>query len=137
MPINSLCLNELLTPLQQLFVSPCFKKLKESSTKASKACHEILFDEKFWDNVTHILTIVKPIIWMLRLVDGPFPMQTLIAHLKNIEEDEYIRAELVQFASTRWMEYHSSLHAAASLIQNFKEAIKKVRCLLCKDGMKY
>ena len=82
---------------------------------------------------------------MLRLVDGTFPcigkvyngMQTLIAHLKNIEEDEYIRAELVQFASTRWMEYHSSLHAAASLIQNFKEAIKKVRCLLCKDGMKY
>ena len=43
-------------------------------------------------------------------------MQTLIAHLKNLEEDEYIRSELLQFASTRWMEYHSSLHAAAYIL---------------------
>ena len=38
-----------------------------------EACYETFFDEKFLDNVTHILALMKLIILMPRNVNDPFP----------------------------------------------------------------
>ncbi|XP_047326444.1 uncharacterized protein LOC124930127 [Impatiens glandulifera] len=86
-----LTLDSLLSKKEQLrtmFGSNAFDSLKHSKSVAGKKSYDTVFSQSFWNKVTHVLEVFKPLVEVLRIVDGDRPfMPWLYGKLKEAKED--------------------------------------------------
>ncbi|XP_047320586.1 uncharacterized protein LOC124924617 [Impatiens glandulifera] len=86
-----LTLDSLLSKKEQLrtmFGSNAFDSLKHSKSVAGKKSYDTVFSQSFWNKVTHILEVFKPLVEVLHIVDGDRPsIPWLYGKLKEVKED--------------------------------------------------
>ena len=109
--------------LRGLFLSDEFSNMPEASTTRGQECKARADDAAWWEKVKTIDAMIKPVISILRIVDGMLPsigkvyeaMDRMIEQLKaHVSDDDY--DEIKTLCVTRWDAYYSPLHAAAYMV---------------------
>ncbi|XP_047313749.1 uncharacterized protein LOC124917339 [Impatiens glandulifera] len=71
-----------------MFGLNAFDSLKHSKSVAGKKSYDTVFSQSFWNKVTHVLEVFKPLVEVLHIVDGDRPsMPWLYGKLKEAKED--------------------------------------------------
>ena len=107
--------------------------MSESSTTRGQECNARAIDVAWWEKVKSINTMIKPIIDLLRVVDGLLPsigkvyeaMDRMIEQLKALVPDEHYD-EIKSLCVTRWNAYYPlSMRRPTWSIQSSKVASRK------------
>ncbi|KAH7441604.1 hypothetical protein KP509_03G045400 [Ceratopteris richardii] len=98
--------------------------MSETSTWTGKHFRRLADDATWWENIFYIVDIVHPLVHVLRIVDSMEPcigkvyeaMDHTIELLKTLVKDNDSNEEISTIYVRRWNAYHSSLHAAAYIL---------------------
>ncbi|KAH7287093.1 hypothetical protein KP509_32G038100 [Ceratopteris richardii] len=107
--------------LRGLLLSDEFARMPEASTSAGKQFRRLADDAAWWENISHIVDIVHPLV---HIVDSMEPcigkvyeaMDRTIEALKTLVNDNDRYEELSAICVSRWDAYYSPLHAAAYML---------------------
>eukprot|EP01018_Ginkgo_biloba_P036859 Gb_09815 [translate_table: standard] len=107
--------------LRLIVCSNEWEKYPLSKTSKGKLVEEIILSNNFWDSVDRVLNMCKPIVEMLRLVDGDTSCmgfnyegmerckEAIVKAFNSAIDDYKLTWNMVDF---RWKMMHSHLHAA-------------------------
>ncbi|KAI5057894.1 hypothetical protein GOP47_0027909 [Adiantum capillus-veneris] len=110
--------------LRGLFLSDEFQAMPESTSTVGLKCREWADDAAWWEEVKTLDAMVKPILHLLRVVDGLQPcigkvyeaMDRMIEALEKLVPDPVQYAEIHGLCELRWNGYYFPLHAAAYVL---------------------
>ncbi|KAH7288868.1 hypothetical protein KP509_31G047500 [Ceratopteris richardii] len=110
--------------LQGLLLSDEFARMSEASTSTGKHFRRLADDATWWENISHILDIVHPLVHLLKVVDSMEPcigkvyeaMDRTIESLKTLVKDNDRYEEIAAICVNKWNSYYSPLHAAAYML---------------------
>lgn len=120
--VHRLC--ELQSAVRQLFICTEYTSSSYAGTTTGKFCAAKTESLLFWDELKKIDKMVKPIVHLLRVVDGMQPcigkvyeaMDRMVEALDELEPDEDRREEIRGLCHSRWDSYASPLHGAAFMV---------------------
>ena len=89
-----------------------------------RVCYNRIMDDALWAQMKHVVTVTKPIIYMLRIADSKKPsigkvyegIDKMVERIKELEADPDKKEELRVLCQKRWDQYHSPMHAAAFVL---------------------
>ncbi|KAH7331702.1 hypothetical protein KP509_20G047100 [Ceratopteris richardii] len=110
--------------LRGLLLSDEFARMPEASTSAGKQFRRLVDDAAWWENISHIVDIVHPLVHLLKIMDSMEPcigkvyeaMDRTIEALKTLVNDNDRYEELSAICVSRWDAYYSPLHTAAYML---------------------
>ncbi len=120
--VHRLC--ECQSAVRQLLISEEYTSSSYAGTVSGIICAEKSEDPEFWVELKKLDIMVKPLIHLLRVVDGMQPcigkvyeaMDRTVEALSKLETDEDKAGQLRALCETRWNQYSSDLHGAAYML---------------------
>ncbi|KAH7445621.1 hypothetical protein KP509_01G018300 [Ceratopteris richardii] len=110
--------------LRGLLLSDEFVAMPETSTTTRKEFRKLVDNEAWWENISRIVDIVRPLVHLLRVVDSMDPcigkvyeaMDQTIEPLKKLVQEDEKYEEISLIRVRRWNAYYSPLHVAAFMV---------------------
>ncbi|KAH6558971.1 hypothetical protein KP509_1Z035200 [Ceratopteris richardii] len=110
--------------LRGLLLSDEFARMPEASTSARKHFRRLADDATWWENISHIVDIVHPLVHLLKVVDSMEPcigkvyeaMDRTIESLKTLVKDNDRYEKIAAICVNRWNAYYSPLYAATYML---------------------
>ncbi|KAH7288138.1 hypothetical protein KP509_31G014000 [Ceratopteris richardii] len=100
--------------LRGLLLSDEFVAMPEASTTTRKEFRKLADNAAWWENISRIVDIVRPLVHLLRVVDSMDPC--IGKSLKKLVQEEEKYEEISSICVRRWNAYYSPLHAAAFMV---------------------
>ncbi|KAH7440466.1 hypothetical protein KP509_04G109100 [Ceratopteris richardii] len=107
--------------IRGLLLSDEFAAMPEASTTIGKEFRKLADNAAWWENISRIVDIVRPLVQLLRVVDFMEPcidkvyeaMDRTIESLKKLVQEDEKYEEISSICVRRWNAYYSPLRAAA------------------------
>jgi len=97
---------------------------KKAAIEEGKTVIATVVDDSFWESVEELTSLCKPIISLLRLVDGTVPcvgkvywkMYQIDNDIENAPTEEQKKLQLRKCINERWKMMHTQLHSAGFVL---------------------
>ncbi|KAH7316139.1 hypothetical protein KP509_21G079600 [Ceratopteris richardii] len=130
--------------LRGLLLSDEFGRMPEASTSRGRQFRRLADDVAWWENISHIVDIVHPLVHLLKIVDSMEPcigkvhevMDRTIEALKTLVKDNDRYEEISAICVRRWDAYYSPLHAATYMLDPKFQDKKQYADLEVANGLR-